>query len=61
MDDHVGCEHAEKGVHVAVRCGLEEPAGQFASVLLYLQRHPDGYTCHFPRPGWMVPYRETVA
>jgi peptide-methionine (S)-S-oxide reductase len=27
----------------------------------YLQRHPDGYTCHFPRPGWKLPRRETVA
>ncbi|MFF6998224.1 peptide-methionine (S)-S-oxide reductase MsrA [Streptomyces sp. NPDC008313] len=21
----------------------------------YLQRYPDGYTCHFPRPGWRLP------
>ncbi len=21
----------------------------------YLQRRPDGYTCHFPRPGWKLP------
>ena len=21
----------------------------------YLQRHPHGYTCHFPRPGWKLP------
>jgi peptide-methionine (S)-S-oxide reductase len=27
----------------------------------YLQRHPDGYTCHFPRPGWKLPRREPVA
>jgi peptide-methionine (S)-S-oxide reductase len=27
----------------------------------YLQRHPDGYTCHFPRPGWKLPHRETAA
>jgi peptide-methionine (S)-S-oxide reductase len=27
----------------------------------YLQRHPDGYTCHFPRPDWKLPHRETVA
>ena len=25
-----------------------------------LQRHPDGYTCHFPRPSWKLPHRETV-
>ncbi|MFF9853323.1 peptide-methionine (S)-S-oxide reductase MsrA [Streptomyces litmocidini] len=24
----------------------------------YLQRYPDGYTCHFPRPGWRLPRRE---
>ncbi|MEU6143800.1 peptide-methionine (S)-S-oxide reductase MsrA [Streptomyces sp. NPDC047081] len=23
----------------------------------YLQRYPDGYTCHFPRPGWRLPRR----
>ena len=23
----------------------------------YLQRIPDGYTCHFPRPGWKLPVR----
>ena len=24
----------------------------------YLQRLPQGYTCHFPRPGWVLPERE---
>jgi len=24
----------------------------------YLERIPDGYTCHFPRPGWTLPKRE---
>ncbi|MGA5206428.1 peptide-methionine (S)-S-oxide reductase MsrA [Streptomyces variegatus] len=23
----------------------------------YLQRYPDGYTCHFPRPNWRLPSR----
>jgi len=23
----------------------------------YLQRYPNGYTCHFPRPGWRLPAR----
>jgi len=27
----------------------------------YLQRYPDGYTCHFPRPAWKLPHRETAA
>jgi peptide-methionine (S)-S-oxide reductase len=27
----------------------------------YLQRYPDGYTCHYPRPGWKLPHRETAA
>jgi peptide-methionine (S)-S-oxide reductase len=27
----------------------------------YLRSHPDGYTCHFPRPDWKLPHRETVA
>jgi peptide-methionine (S)-S-oxide reductase len=24
----------------------------------YLQTFPNGYTCHFPRPGWVLPRRE---
>jgi peptide-methionine (S)-S-oxide reductase len=24
----------------------------------YLLRYPNGYTCHFPRPGWKLPPRE---
>ena len=23
----------------------------------YLQKYPDGYTCHFPRPNWRLPQR----
>jgi peptide-methionine (S)-S-oxide reductase len=23
----------------------------------YLQHYPDGYTCHFVRPGWRLPHR----
>lgn len=23
----------------------------------YLKRFPDGYTCHYPRPNWMLPKR----
>jgi peptide-methionine (S)-S-oxide reductase len=23
----------------------------------YLEKFPDGYTCHFPRPGWTLPKR----
>jgi peptide-methionine (S)-S-oxide reductase len=26
----------------------------------YLVRYPDGYTCHFVRPGWKLPKRATV-
>ena len=26
----------------------------------YLERIPDGYTCHFPRPGWKLPRRATA-
>ena len=25
----------------------------------YLERLPNGYTCHFVRPGWKLPHRET--
>jgi peptide-methionine (S)-S-oxide reductase len=24
----------------------------------YLRKYPDGYTCHFPRPGWVLPRRK---
>ena len=24
----------------------------------YLERYPNGYTCHFPRPNWKLPHRE---
>ena len=27
----------------------------------YLERIPNGYTCHFVRPGWKLPHRETAA
>jgi peptide-methionine (S)-S-oxide reductase len=28
----------------------------------YLERYPNGYTCHFPRPDWLLPRRtESVA
>ena len=26
----------------------------------YLERYPNGYTCHFPRPGWALPARATA-
>jgi len=27
----------------------------------YLERYPNGYTCHYVRPGWKLPRREQVA
>ena len=37
------------------------PAGEFWEAELehqdYLQRYPDGYTCHFVRPNWRLPSR----
>jgi peptide-methionine (S)-S-oxide reductase len=27
----------------------------------YLERYPDGYTCHFPRPNWVLPRRKDEA
>ena len=27
----------------------------------YLQRIPNGYTCHFVRPGWKLPRRENAS
>ncbi len=42
-----------------------KPAGDFwqaeAEHQDYLERFPDGYTCHFVRPGWKLPRRTTPA
>ena len=42
-----------------------EPVGDFweaeAEHQDYLQRYPDGYTCHFVRPGWRLPVRKAAA
>ncbi len=27
----------------------------------YLLKYPNGYTCHFPRPGWVLPARDKAA
>ncbi|WIM12447.1 MAG: Peptide-methionine (S)-S-oxide reductase MsrA [Enhydrobacter sp.] len=27
----------------------------------YLERIPHGYTCHFPRPDWVLPHRTDAA
>lgn len=27
----------------------------------YLEKYPDGYTCHFPRPDWKLPKRKQTA
>jgi peptide-methionine (S)-S-oxide reductase len=27
----------------------------------YLEKYPDGYTCHFARPGWKLPKRKQAA
>jgi peptide-methionine (S)-S-oxide reductase len=39
-----------------------EPAGPFWEAEPehqdYLLRYPEGYTCHFPRPGWKLPHRQ---
>jgi peptide-methionine (S)-S-oxide reductase len=38
-----------------------EPAGAFWEAEPehqdYLERYPNGYTCHYPRPGWKLPRR----
>ncbi|WP_416369280.1 peptide-methionine (S)-S-oxide reductase MsrA [Tritonibacter mobilis] len=42
-----------------------EPVGDFweaeAEHQDYLQRLPNGYTCHFPRPDWVLPKRDQAA
>lgn len=38
-----------------------EPVGDFWEAELehqdYLMKHPNGYTCHFPRPNWVLPHQ----
>ena len=42
-----------------------EPAGEFWEAEPehqdYLQKRPGGYTCHFPRPNWVLPSRGSMA
>jgi peptide-methionine (S)-S-oxide reductase len=42
-----------------------EPVGEFwlaeEEHQDYLQKYPEGYTCHYVRPGWTLPRREQVA
>jgi peptide-methionine (S)-S-oxide reductase len=42
-----------------------EPAGAFWQAEPehqdYLERIPNGYTCHFPRPNWVLPRRAVTA
>jgi peptide-methionine (S)-S-oxide reductase len=42
-----------------------EPAGPFWQAEPehqdYLERYPNGYTCHFPRPNWVLPKRAAAA
>jgi len=39
-----------------------EPAGDFWEAEPehqdYLERYPNGYTCHYPRPNWVLPKRK---
>ncbi|MFE9253212.1 peptide-methionine (S)-S-oxide reductase MsrA [Streptomyces sp. NPDC007088] len=41
-----------------------EPAGDFWEAEPehqdYLEKYPEGYTCHFPRPNWKLPRREAA-
>lgn len=41
-----------------------EPAGDFWEAEPehqdYLERFPNGYTCHYPRPDWVLPRREAA-
>ena len=41
-----------------------QPVGDFweaeADHQDYLEKRPNGYTCHFPRPDWVIPKRQTA-
>jgi peptide-methionine (S)-S-oxide reductase len=41
-----------------------EPAGDFwyaePEHQDYLERYPNGYTCHYPRSGWVLPRRDAA-
>ena len=42
-----------------------EPVGDFWEAepehQAYLEHFPNGYTCHFPRPNWVLPKRDAAA
>ncbi len=42
-----------------------EPVGDFwlaeSEHQDYLEKYPNGYTCHFPRPNWVLPKRANAA
>jgi peptide-methionine (S)-S-oxide reductase len=42
-----------------------EPVGDFWEAESehqdYLERIPNGYTCHFPRANWVLPHRKEAA
>ncbi|WP_395640811.1 peptide-methionine (S)-S-oxide reductase MsrA [Pseudolysinimonas sp.] len=42
-----------------------EPAGEFWQAEEehqdYLEKYPNGYTCHFVRPNWKLPHREDAS
>ena len=42
-----------------------EPVGEFweaeADHQDYLEKRPNGYTCHFPRPDWVIPKRQNAS
>jgi len=42
-----------------------EPAGDFWQAEEehqdYLEKYPNGYTCHYVRPNWKLPHREPVS
>ena len=42
-----------------------EPVGDFWQAESehqdYLQRFPSGYTCHYPRPDWVLPRRDRIS
>ncbi|MFY9238842.1 MAG: peptide-methionine (S)-S-oxide reductase MsrA [Roseovarius sp.] len=65
--DEAQCAEAERTIADVNASGLwpgkvvteVEPVGDFWEAEPehqdYLQRIPNGYTCHFPRPGWVLP------
>lgn len=65
MAEHTIADVAASGIWPGQVVTEVAPAGDFRKAEPrhpdYLEKFPNGYTCHFVRPNWTLPYRNTTA